>query len=101
MTGKSTNVLCLLLAVAGLSFGVGQTVGQSADAANPNARIIKRLDRTSERVRQANLKLDLIRRDLGDFDSGLHGDVKDLQRQTFTIHEQVRQVCGAVRSGCQ
>lgn len=48
---RRTNALCLLLAVAGLSFGVGQTVGQdradagATESANPNKAVVKQLKR--------------------------------------------------------
>lgn len=44
------NVACLLLAVAGLSFGVGQSVGQDRASADPNAaRVVYVQDTRAER----------------------------------------------------
>lgn len=45
-----TNVICLLLAVAGLSFGIGQTVGQDRAEAGAQAAKVQKVKDTQARA---------------------------------------------------
>jgi hypothetical protein len=95
MNQRTTNVVCLLLAVAGISFGVGQSVGQDrADADTRSVESSASGDKIAHRLISKKLSK------LSDAVSNTRSRVIGIESRTGSISETLGKVRANVYSIC-